>query len=513
MESATLTRPRPGISPLTRRRLAEVPWPSLCLAALITAIVIGFFVFPIYPNYDSYYSLLWGRELLHLQTPSFDAYRAATEHPLAIAFGALMALFGRGGDRLMVACTLASFVVLAMGVYRLGAKAFTPLVGLIAAGLLCTRFDFPFLAARAYIDIPYLAMVVWAATLEFERPRRGGIVWLLLFAASLMRPEAWLITGLYWLWMFPPATWRRRIITAGYTAAGPLIWVALDTAVTGHPLFSLQHTNGLAEELGRTKGLSQVPHATWAFLISLDKAPVVLGAIFGGVLAVIITPKRTIMIFALLVTGIATFFAVGIAGLSIIDRYLLIPSLMLMILAAVAIGGWTMLVPGTRWRWAWAFGALVLVVYGVTFTALRVNLSQFTSGLYYRGDSHKALVALLDRPDVRAAVRRNCGPVSVPNHKHIPDTRWILGAGQNGVIARSAYVNVAPDGTMTLDRAIARKLRTGVAVFEANRTAELQDQLIVASQPVQLTTVQLSPQPGFHRIAANAYFAAYVRCR
>ncbi len=512
MESASLTRSPAGTSLDAWQRLKALPWPSMALGLLIVAAIVGFFVFPIYPNYDSYYSLLWGRELLHLQTPSFDAYRAATEHPLAIAFGALMALFGRGGDRIMVACTLASFVVLAMGVYRLAAKTFTPLVGLIAAGLLCTRFDFPFLAARAYIDIPYLAMIVWAATLEFERPRRGGIVWLLLFAASLMRPEAWLITGLYWLWMFGPATWRRRIITAGYTAAGPLIWVALDTAVTGHPLFSLQHTNGLAEELGRAKGLAQVPHATWAFLISLDKAPVVLGAIVGGALAVIITPKRTIMIFALLAIGIATFFAVGLAGLSIIDRYLLIPSLMLMILAAVAIGGWTMLVPGTRWRWAWTIGALALVVYGVAFTALRVDLSRFTSNLYYRGDSHRALVELLDRPDVRAAIKRNCGPVSVPNHKHIPDTRWILHASQNGVIARSALVNVAPNGVQTIDHAIQRRLRTGVELFEANRTAELQDQLIVDSQPVQLTTVQLSPQPGFHRIAANAYFAAYVHC-
>ena len=57
--------------------------------------------------------------------------------------------------------------------YRLGRAAFTPLIGLIAAALLLTRFDFPFLAARAYIDIPYLAFVVWAAALEVERPRRG----------------------------------------------------------------------------------------------------------------------------------------------------------------------------------------------------------------------------------------------------------------------------------------------------------------------------------------------------
>src|SRR5262249_45896022 len=157
-------------------------------------------------------------------------------------------------------------------------------------------------------------------------------------------------------WMFPPATWSQRIKWAAYTAAGPLIWVALDAAVTGHPLFSLQHTNGLAEELGRTKSVLQVPHATRAFLNSLDKTPVVYGATVGTVLALLVTPKRTIMVFALLITGIATFFAVGIAGLSIIDRYLLVPSLMIMILAAVTIGGWTMLRERVKWRRLWAAG-------------------------------------------------------------------------------------------------------------------------------------------------------------
>ena len=39
---------------------------------------------------------------------------------------------------------------------------------------------------------------------------------------------------------------------------------------------------------------------------------------------------------------------VGVAGLSVIDRYLLVPSLCVMIFAAVFIAGWTMLREGTR---------------------------------------------------------------------------------------------------------------------------------------------------------------------
>ena len=134
---------------------------------------VGFLVYPTFPNYDSYYSLLWGRELLDGELPSFDAYRAPTQHPLAIALRRALSLLGDAADRVMVGATLVSFVALVAGLYRLARASFTPLAGLVAAALLCTRFDFPFLAARGYIDIPYLAFVVWAAALDAAQPRRG----------------------------------------------------------------------------------------------------------------------------------------------------------------------------------------------------------------------------------------------------------------------------------------------------------------------------------------------------
>src|SRR3712207_1937057 len=100
MESATLSRPF-GARASTRARLAALPWPAICLAGLALAAAVGFFAYPTYPNYDSYYSLLWGREVLAGELPSFDAYRAPTQHPLAVAFGAVLSLVGDVADRLM----------------------------------------------------------------------------------------------------------------------------------------------------------------------------------------------------------------------------------------------------------------------------------------------------------------------------------------------------------------------------------------------------------------------------
>jgi hypothetical protein len=465
------------------------------LAALFVATLVGFVVYPTFPNYDSYYSLLWGRELLHGIKPSFDGYRTPTEHPLAVAFGALLSLLGDPGDRVMVGATLASFVVLAAGLYRLASASFGTLVGLAAAALVCTRFDFPFLAARAYIDIPYLALIVWAVALEADRSRRGTPVFALLAAAGLLRPEAWLLSGLYWLWCVLPATWPQRVKYTALAAIGPVVWPVVDWIVTGHPLFSLTHTTGLAEELGRTRGLSEIPQATVQFLKNLDKPPVFYAGVLGLVLAIVLVPKRIRWPLATFVIGMATFVLVGLAGLSVIDRYLLVPSLMVMVFAAVTLGGWSMLRAG-RLRTAWAVAAGLVVLYGVAFTVTRVNLSTFDSELLFRGQSHAALEALFRNPKVRAGMK--CGPVSVPNHKLVPDTRWVLKAGVNDVIARS-------------DPASKPKLGRGLAVYATNRQALLRQ----GFTPDESSTEDIQnslPMPGYTFVAATGFYGAYVRC-
>jgi len=469
-------------------------WPRLLLALVAVGTLVGFFIYPTYPNYDSLYSLIWGREILDGDLPSFEVYRGPTEHPLALVFGALMSIFGEGGDRLMVFATLASFVALVAGLYRLAAVAFTPLVGVIAGALLISRFDFAFLAARGYIDIPYLAFVVWAAALEAGQRRRGTPVFVLLTLAGLMRPEAWLLVGLYWLWYVWPRTtpWRTRILTAALAAVGPVVWATVDGIVTGDPLFSLHSTSTLAEELGRSHGLSAVPQATWAFLTSLDKAPVVYASLIGLLLAVALAPRRLGMPFLLLVIGLATFGLVGVAGLSIIDRYLLVPSLMVMIFAGVAFGGWTMLADG-RARTVWRAAFVVLLIGGVAYTIVNLNLVRFRNELDFRERYRADLINVLADPAVKAGLR--CGPLSTPNHKLIPDIRWVTGLSEDEVIARS-------------DDSKGDRIDTGVALYVTGRYALLRQAFVTN---LDATETQL-PMPGFQRVATSGYYGAYVRC-
>src|SRR5664279_1262285 len=187
MESATLTRLSQGSTRLARlRAVGAGTWARVGLAVMCVGAVIGYFVYPTYPTYDSFYALLWGRDLLHLHLPDFRVYRGPTEHPLAIAFGMFCSIFGEGGARLMILGSIASFVAAVAGMYRLGRLCFGPVVGLLAALLLLSRFFVENLAAQGYLDISYLALIVWAVVLEVERRRRGAPVLLLLAAAGLL---------------------------------------------------------------------------------------------------------------------------------------------------------------------------------------------------------------------------------------------------------------------------------------------------------------------------------------
>jgi hypothetical protein len=497
LETATVERPLPGFAGLPAR-VRALPADTIalaCFAALAVVALVGSFVWVTYPNYDSYYSLLWGRELMHLHAPSFEAYRAPTEHPLAVAFGALLSLIGRHADRVMVLATLAAFVALVAGTYRLGRICFTPFVGGVAALLVLTRFDFPSLAVRAYIDVPFMAAVVWAGALEAARPRRGTPVFVLLAAAGLMRPEAWLLGGLYFLWMSWHASWRERARYALLTAIAPVIWVTTDLAVTGDPFFSLTSTRDLAAELERSKSGTGVVSSLPDYLRTTVKTPVYFTGLVGIAAAVWRFPVRSVIPLVLLLAGSLTFVATGLAGFSVIVRYLLVPSVMLSVFAGLALGGWTLLAPSSRTRRVWAICAAAVTVAGLTYTAFHPpSPSRFNDELTFRGDQGRSLHALLDDHAVRDGLR--CGSVSVPTHKLIPDVRWVLDLGQRDVIARS-------DGSKRAQRAA----RYGVAIFPTGRTNVLRTGFAVNTDAI--TQV---PRGAFKPIARERYFAAYLSC-
>ena len=83
------------------------------------------------------------------------------------------------------------------------------------------------------------------------------------------------------------------------------------------------------------------------FLADVARPPVALAGVVGLVLAVRrFGVARMAVPIALLGAGALTFVATGIAGLSIIQRYLTVPAVALCVLAGYAVLGFTTLEPG-----------------------------------------------------------------------------------------------------------------------------------------------------------------------
>ena len=505
MGRATLTRLTPGpIRLATPRAARSGVWAPIALAALCIGALIGYFAFPTYPTYDSFYALLWGRDLLHLHLPDFRVYRAPTEHPLAIAFGMVCSIVGQGGARLMVLGSIASFVAVVAGIYRLGRLCFGPVVGLLAALLVLSRFFVENLAAQGYLDISYVALIVWAIVLEVERPRRGTAVLLTLAAAGLLRPDAWALSALYWLWCSWGAENRTRLRYLALAAIAPLVWLGVDTVVTGNPLYSLSSTAHLAQELERTQGLPNVVASVWSFGLRIDKAPVILGGLIGLPLAIWLAPRRVLTPLAALVALVCVFVAEGAVGASVIDRYLMGAAIVLLLFCAVTIGGWAMLRPGSTFRRVWMALAAALVLYGGASVATTLSLSTLRTTLAYHEDFHKGLAVALASPRVKTTLER-CPLLSLPNNKLIPDARWILDSvGQHDIVARSQARADVAKGSHTLKH---RLDRGSVAVYPLGSAVFVEAIVDVGDDPRDQV-----PEAGFKRIYTSRYYAVYANC-
>jgi hypothetical protein len=135
-------------------------------------------------------------------------------------------------------------------------------------------------------------------------------------------------------------------------------------------------------------------------------------------------------------------------------------------------------------------------VYGVYSYASVLSLSYVESELGFRDNGHTSLAAILAKPQVKRDLR--CGPVSVPNHKLIPDTRWLLDRGASGVIARSQADH---------DPRLEARIQHGVALYALGLA---QTATRSSSRPTTRSTrCRCAASRGSR---APSYYAAYARC-
>jgi hypothetical protein len=497
------------------KRLAGHPrgrWADLsaiAAGALLLRVIAGVG----FANYDTLYALAWGGQLSRGQTPAYSVPVAPTPHPLLEALGLVLSPLGpRAVEDLTVALAFLALSGCGWVIYRLGAEWFGWAAGALAALIFLTRVPVLSYGVRAYVDLPYLLLVL-AALLVESRHRRvgtpgagpagapggapgagpgagpaGAPVLALLALAGLLRPEAWAFSGLYWLYM---ARAKRRLPTARLTllaAAAPLVWVLSDLAITGNPLWSLTNTRHTAEALGRETGIAKVPEYIPRRIGEILRPPVLAGAALGGVLSLLWLRRRALLGALAGVIAVVVFAAFASVGLPIDERYAFLASAILCVFAGAGACGWTCLARGDRRRrWWMAGGALVLVA------LLAYAPSQYRSAHSQLGNlarQHRIegdLLALVDDH----AINLRCGPIGVPNHAPVP--------------LLALYLETSPRNIVSPE---AGHIASGVYVDPASREVE-EDYVLDPRDPVEPVSVP----PGFSESATNRSWLIFQRCK
>ena len=189
---------------------------------------------------------------------------------------------------------------------------------------------------------------------------------------------------------------------------------------------------------------------TLELLTEILKAPLLLLAAVGIVLAV--RDRRRVLAVpgAVAIVTCATYLVIASGGLATVYRYLLLSGIGLLLFATYALAGWARLEKTSRARGPWLTAAILAVLIGAGYTATRLSPSDMVTQLHERTQIRSELAAVLHDPAV--ARTRACGPVTVPNHKLLPEVRWALALPEHGVRARSddALLPGAPGVAITV---------------------------------------------------------------
>jgi hypothetical protein len=495
---------------------------AIALGAVVLRVVggVGF------ANYDTLYALVWGGELARGTTPQYGIAIAPTPHPLVEALGFVLSpLSPRAIEDVTVALGFLVLSACAWAVYRLGALWFNRPAGVVAALLLITRVPILSYGVRAYVDVPYLLLVLSALIVETRRRRAGAPVLALLAIAGLLRPEAWVFSGLYWLYLAlptvrrsPPAsnpgarnsrpeaggvpgadgvgreeegfglrTPRQLAGLALIVLTAPVMWVASDWLITGNALWSLTNTRHTALTLGRETGIAKVPEYIPRRIGEILGPAALAGAALGGVLALWWLRSRALLGAAAGVVAVVVFAAFASVGLPIDTRYAFVPAALLCVFCGAGLCGWMLLEredPRRRW---WIAGAALVLVALLAYipTQYRVDHKQLRE-LARQQRIQDDLVALVDR----GAIRARCEPIGVPNHAPIPLLALWLHSDPSNVVSAQ-------------QRAIAR------GIYVAPADAEVQEHYILDTAE---RAHRVSVPPGFVASGGNRSWRIYTRC-
>lgn len=355
---------------------------GLSAAAAATVIVVA--STPSRPaGYDTRWQLLWGEQIAGIDIPDYAT--GPTAHPLIIALGAIFSgaqrVTGLGSDQLaddaIRALTIFALFAAALAVALLTSRIAGALGGGVIAVIVLTRPLVVEFAVVAVFDVLFVAMVVWAVFATYDRRWMAALI--LLLAAGLIRPEAWLFSLLV-VAMMVRCGESVRVPAAALALAAPVLWALLDLVVAGDPLYSFTATRDAAAEVGRDRGPLDAVLLAPARLNRLVGHEISALLLVGLALAVFRRPVAACTRAAIfvLVVSVVAYFLVNAWGTPINARYLLAPALLALPLIGLV---FRRLPPNAPKPWGpeqYLAGALLLgltVTVGIRAASLRDHLA------------------------------------------------------------------------------------------------------------------------------------------
>jgi hypothetical protein len=427
---------------------------------LFVALVAFTIYRPVFPNYDTYYALIWGDEIAHFNLPDYYVNRTPTPHPLFNLYTAFLSPLGGAAIHFLTIASLAMYVGLLYGAYKLVKLQVGTLVAFFTLLVLLTRTDLLAFGFRSMLDIPFLAMIVWAAVLEVQKPRRGVAPLVLLTLAGLLRPEAWLMAGIYWLWLalghvrpklkLPgelPSI-KKLFFYALLVIAAPVIWLVWDWIVTGDALYSIHSTSEVAAELKRNKSLFGAIAAIPKNISGTEQWVTAVCGTLGFGLAFYVYRQRMLMLAALGVVGVITYLLIAVAGLSVIPRYLVIPSIILCFGVAFAVIGWERLEGNAR-KVGIALAVLTVLMGIVRAPSYLDHFRALNTSTQQVSVTYSRIYNILDKPKVRKTIE-NCEPITAFTHETVPIIRYKLGLPKGDVPTTTALPHAPTEGTVLM---------------------------------------------------------------
>jgi hypothetical protein len=414
---------------------------------------------------------------------------------------------GDGAITVTMIVAYASLGLIGYFVYRLGSLWFDRWIGAVAAAIVLTRAPFLSNGLRAYIDLPYIALCLGALTIAARRSRAGWPVLALLALAGLLRPEAWLFAGVYWLWLafdVRPLRWRRErpsaelVWLAALAAAGPVLWVVFDAITTGNALYSLTGTQETVETLKRQTGPVDLVLYGPRRLGEVLQWPGMVGALGGVALGFAFLRRRSALGIVAAALALGAFALLACAGLAIIARYTMLAGAILAIFVALALLGWRLLEAGHPWRRRWQYFAGLVALMFVVWLPNQWDLdSQVDTDLTNQARIEGDLTDLVDA----GAFEPLCGPIAVPNHRAVPRLAFGLEVKPTEIVSASEAISSPAEK---------RKLAEA-GYFVAPASAFVIHNFILDPNDPTRFSPDDAP-PGFDLVARNESWKVYRRC-